>query len=208
MVGPVAILGWKAHRQQSPADVRQQACANRPKLGKIVQNQPPLSYRPMSDEPQSAQHIYQELLDKIGAACGVGDFDAYSSYFHLPHLVQSFDDRMTISTRAQLHSMFKDLQRELEVHNVASMTRHCTAAEFQDADMIKGVHQVWLVSRTSEVHDSYISLTTLRCGADGWQVCKSQYAGAETCVLNTVTRKQTPPAPTGAPDTAKHAGRK
>ncbi len=146
----------------------------------------------MTDTSISARAIYQDLLDRIGAARDANDFDTYATYFCLPHLVQSFDRRAHITSREQLQKLFNDLQQELQVHNITTMARLCTGANFVDERTITGGHTVWVVNRENKLHDSYISLTTVRLGPDGWQVGDSQYAGSEGCVLDTVTSKMKP----------------
>jgi hypothetical protein len=179
------IVPWR-----SPAYLQQRACATRKIPGIIPQCQQVSGVGRMRDVPLTAIEINQALLDSIGAAFDASNFDAYARHFRLPHPVQTFDRRMVITSREQLHSMFKDLRRELDLKNVVTMTRLCTSAEFEDPDTIRAVHQVWLVTRSKQVQDSYFSLTTVCRGSDGWQVCDSQYAGKETCVLNAVTRNQ------------------
>lgn len=125
-----------------------------------------------------AQSIYQDLLEKINAALLAGNFSKYGSYFALPHIVETFEGRTTISTEEELEALFDGMRHRLEMTNVTGLTRDCTMAQFINEETIRGCHETRLITDQSVILNSYPALSTLLLLDGQWKVKNSQYASS------------------------------
>ena len=121
--------------------------------------------------------IYQRLLDEIGAAVEAQDQDSYVSYFALPHRLSTGSTTMMIETTEDLYRIFDGMRNCLALQNVKQLTRVCTAAEYVDDETIRGNHETWLVTPSSQLQQNYMALSTLRLIDGRWQVSDSLYDG-------------------------------
>lgn len=130
----------------------------------------------MTQSDELARRIYQSLLDGIGDAVRLGDFDRYIPFFYLPHILETFEDRTVIETPEAMNSMFEGIQNRMRDMDVPELKRICSVAEFDGADTIRGCHDTHLINRKSILCDAYSALSTLRLIDGHWLVAVSQYA--------------------------------
>lgn len=141
----------------------------------------------MSKAEESAQAIYQRLLDKIGAAIVEKDRGKYTNFFSLPHHLQTFEKVVVITDVAQLNHYFDKLVERLSDLGVSELTRYCIVAEFVDEDTIQGHHDTKLINRSLVILEDYVALSTLKRTDGSWKVSASQYAEAEPSIPTQIT---------------------
>lgn len=133
----------------------------------------------MSQDAESAQQIYQRLLDEIGSAIIERDRAKYVGYFLLPHQLQTFQTSVEIVTTGELEVYFDKLVERLSDLGVSELTRHCTIANYVDEEMIRGYHETKLINQSLVIVDDYLALSTLTYAGGSWKVSASQYAERE-----------------------------
>lgn len=130
----------------------------------------------MNHSNDLAFRIYQSLLDGIGDAVRLGDFDRYMPFFQLPHVLETFEKRTVIETPEVMEAMFACMQGRMRELNVRELTRSCTVAQFDGPDTIRGCHDTRLIDRDGTLRDAYSALSTLRLINGQWLVAVGQYA--------------------------------
>jgi hypothetical protein len=126
--------------------------------------------------PDRARKIYQTVLDGICKAQADDDFDAYATFFLLPHTVETFDSRSIIETRDDLRMVFAAMRDHLDRAGVIAVTRLCSVAEFAGADTIQGSHETWLVTPRHLIREHYTALSMMVRTDTGWRSASGQYA--------------------------------
>ncbi len=128
---------------------------------------------------QSAQEIFQDLLDRKSEALLTRDLRAFSSIYLLPQRLEVFEGRAHLDTEADLERLYDGLCAELEVLNIQRAESVCSKAEFVDAETISGFYETRLIVKGLQVLQSYFALSTLKCVDGVWRFAGSQYAGPE-----------------------------
>lgn len=130
----------------------------------------------MTQSDDLARRIYQSLLDGIGDAVRLGNFERYMPFFQLPHILETFEDRTVIETPAVMQSMFEGIQSRMRDMDIPELKRTCSVALFDGPDTIRGCHDTHLINSNGILCDAYSALSTLRLSDGQWQVAVSQYA--------------------------------
>lgn len=123
-----------------------------------------------------AHTIYTSVLDACGDAINLRDFSRYLPFFHLPHVLETFEGEMTVETPEELRAVFDILQNSLHELDIVELNRKCSVAQFVGPDKINALHETKLIDRSGTVQQAYTGLCTL-CQIDGqWQLTRSQFA--------------------------------
>lgn len=142
----------------------------------------------MTVPSQSAKEIYQHLLDDIGRAILEQDKDRYIGHFLLPHRLQTFERSLEITSTDVLGQYFDTLLQHIAERGVLELTRHCTLAQYVDAQTIRGYHETKLINQDMVIVEDYIALSTLTYSDARWRVSASQYAERDPSLPSRITR--------------------
>lgn len=137
---------------------------------------------------ETAQEIYQGLLDDIGRAIIERDKDRYIGYFLLPHRLQTFKASLNITSPHEFGQHFDKLIQHISELGVFELTRHCTLAQFVDAHTIRGYHETKLINQAMVIVEDYIALSTLTYSDGRWRVSASQYAEPDPSLPTRITQ--------------------
>jgi hypothetical protein len=135
---------------------------------------------------QSAQEIFQDLLDRINEAMQAREFGVFADTHIVPYRLETFEGRLFLETKAELERLYGDLLAELDVLNVQRIESICSKAEFLDPDTISGFHETKLIVKGMHIMQSYFALSTLKRVDGAWRVASGQYAGPEKTLPHTV----------------------
>lgn len=144
----------------------------------------------MTDTDDLARRIYQSLLDGIGDAVRLSDFDRYLPFFHLPHRLETFEGVIEIDTREALMNVFVSVCSRLKELDVSELARDCSVAQFDGPGTIRGCHDTRLISQDGAVRDAYSSLTTLQLFNGQWKLSNAQYAEDKVSLPSLTLRDQ------------------
>ena len=134
----------------------------------------------MKDEVPSARSVSERLLQVTGDALKTGDFETFAGCFALPHVVDTFEGRRTISSKADIREIFDCTRRYFDAHNITDLVRTCVEAEFRDPDTIASTHISRILSGTRLVQEPYPVFTILKRTEAGWKISDGQYAIQKT----------------------------
>lgn len=116
----------------------------------------------------------------------LGEFDRYLPFFHLPHVLETFEGRTLIETPQEMRFAFDHVLSGLRDIRVEEMVRICTIAQFDGPHTIRGCHDTRLLGADKTLRDAYSGLGTLRLIDGQWLVTESQFA-EETASLPSLT---------------------
>src|SRR6056297_3542704 len=77
-------------------------------------------------------HIHQHALDVTGDALRRNDFETFAHFFRVPHVVCTFTEQQTISTRTDLHLLFQNSRQQIEDAGATHRIRTSFVAEFKE----------------------------------------------------------------------------
>ena len=150
-----------------------------------------------SEDPRQ---IADFLLQETGMASQTGDFSRFQICFHLPNAVETMDGKRVIRSALEMRNLFERVRAYHQQHGVTDVVRRIVTAQFQDAATIHAIHESRLLSGAIQVHDVYQCFSELRRFDDRWKIVSSQYAIADSPVLNKLlagaksTRPKTDPS--------------
>lgn len=124
----------------------------------------------------TAQDISEMLLEKTGAALLGNDFDAFAPCFHVPHVIETPDQKTVIKTKAALQAMFARVVRDYSNRNVTDLIRICEVAEFRGPFRVEATHITHMMSGNLRVQDPFPAFSVIEYIEERWQITSSQYA--------------------------------
>jgi hypothetical protein len=95
---------------------------------------------------QDAMAIYQDLLDRMGAALVAGDAAAFLHHVALPCRITTETETIVIDSEATARRHFEGFHAALRSQNVDAYTRVARSAVFAGADRIRGRHDTVITS--------------------------------------------------------------
>ncbi|MFQ6549714.1 hypothetical protein AADZ90_017320 [Aestuariibius sp. 2305UL40-4] len=136
--------------------------------------------------PDRAQRLYQEMLDRMGAAYESGDFDDYCEVIEWPFTLATFDHTITMRTRSDLRVMFDAFRKRLEQIGVTQFVRTCLAAQFQGPERIEGTHVSSCLRGGIYIEDPFPVTSIMKLRGDLWKAASSQNALPDPSLFNQV----------------------
>ncbi|MFQ6551568.1 hypothetical protein AAD018_004375 [Aestuariibius insulae] len=125
---------------------------------------------------ERAKELYQEMLDRMGAAYETGDFDAYCDAIEAPFTLATFEHEITMRTQDDLRVMFNAFRKRLDQVGVTQFVRSCIAAEFHGPEMIEGTHVSSCLRDGMYIEDPFPVTSILRRRGPHWKAASSQNA--------------------------------
>ena len=95
---------------------------------------------------RDAMAIYQDLLDRMGAALVSGDAAAFLRHVALPGTIGTETETIVIDRPDMARRHFAGFHAALRAHNVDAYTRIARSAVFAGADRIRGRHDTVITS--------------------------------------------------------------
>ena len=126
--------------------------------------------------PERAQRLYQEMLDRMGAAYESGDFEDYCEVIEAPFTLATFDHTITMQTRSDLRVMFDAFRKRLEQVGVTQFVRTCLAAQFHGPDRIEGTHVSSCLRDGTYIEDPFPVTSIMNRRGATWRAASSQNA--------------------------------
>ena len=124
----------------------------------------------------SATEISEMLLEMTGNAMLEKDFEAFARCFHLPHILETPDEKTVLKTRVALRALFDRVTHDHADRNVNNLIRICEVAEFRGPFRVEATHITHLMSGTQRVADPFPTFSVLEYIDNRWQITSSQYA--------------------------------
>ncbi len=120
--------------------------------------------------------VSQTLLDITGKALMTHDFDPFASVFLLPHEFETFDGKSLVSTRRQLHDLFRSMCSYHDSLGVTDLIRECIAAEYKSDTTIAATHLSHLMRNGTRLTEPYPVFSTLKKINGLWMITSGKYA--------------------------------
>lgn len=143
----------------------------------------------MRDDPQ-ARKIFQDMLDRCGAAMLAGDMENVLCWFTIPNTVESFEGRLVLKTEAETRALFETIMARQREQSITHMVRRVTHAEFRDTDTIWATHETRYIHHGSQLSDKpHQAFSVLHRHPDCWKVHFAQFTVDGRNPLNSAMRK-------------------
>lgn len=126
--------------------------------------------------PQTAQEIYQQVLDELTDGVMAHDYDQVRYRLALPHLMVTSTARMEMTTEAELRELVTTFSHSLRELNVTDYRRVAHECEFVTDTVISGHHTSHLLRDGVEILPSYPSMWLLEHRDGRWMVIEAQNA--------------------------------
>ncbi len=137
----------------------------------------------MTPDSLPACAVSEMLLEETRLALLAGDFDAFARHFLFPQVIETFEGRHRLNSRAELRAVFEAVCAQNRVIGLTDMVRTCIAAEFKDPDTIEATHVARLLSGTRLLQEPHTVFSILRRVGGTWKIASSQYAMREASPL-------------------------
>lgn len=132
--------------------------------------------QPEDMSPERAQQIYQQMLDRIGAAYFARDWAYFHHAIAVPHTFVTFDGQHEIADADGLRRIFDSVRQMIAERGITNYARICEAALFRSEDTIEGAHVTYLLRQGQTVSEPFPSKSILRVIDGYWRVCASDNA--------------------------------
>lgn len=130
----------------------------------------------VEDIATSAKEIYQRLLDDISLAYATDDFEAFTTYFDLPHTTYTFEKSYTIKTPDDLRTVFDNMRAQFSGLGVTDYIRVCLEADFLSETLIRGTHVTHITRKGANLEEPYPVMSHLNFTGGLWKVAQSENA--------------------------------
>ena len=156
----------------------------------------------------TAREVAENVLDATGKALLAGDFDAFASYFALPHTLETPDQKTILKTSTALRTVFDRVSAKYIENRVTELIRICDVAEFVAPDRIHATHTTHMMSGNTRLEEPFPIFSIFQRVGDDWISTASQYAVVSSSTLggalgHCLTTLNTAPAPAAATEKEK-----
>lgn len=83
---------------------------------------------------ETADSIYQRLLEKIDSSLLENGFQKCLSCVDFPRILKAFDGTISIATKDELVVIYNKTRRSSKLDGVPGLTRHCLGTEFKASE--------------------------------------------------------------------------
>jgi len=125
---------------------------------------------------QTAKEISELLLEVTGRGLLAGDFDGFSTAFHLPHTVDSPAGTYVLRAREDLRSVFQSVRKIFVAQGVTDLVRVCESAVFQSPTRVGATHVTHFMAKDRRVNNPFPTYSVLERHDGQWKIATSQYA--------------------------------
>lgn len=130
----------------------------------------------LSADGHTAREISEALLEITGKALIGNDFESFERCFHVPHLIETPDEKRVLKTQAALRRVFDCVVEDYRNRNITDLIRITEVAEFRGPFRVEATHCTHMMSRHLRVMDPFPCFSVLEFIDDRWQCTSSQYA--------------------------------
>ena len=138
---------------------------------------------------QTAKQISEMLLELTSIALLSNNFESFSVCFHVPHLIETADNKKVLKTRDDLRSVFERVVEDYQRKGVTDLVRFCEVAEFRGETRVEATHITHMMSRNQRVADPFPAFSVLEFIDGRWQSISSQYAVDKDTTVGRAIRK-------------------
>ena len=130
----------------------------------------------MSQEPESADEVVTDLLEKSGQAFLTDDFDAFHACIQLPYHLETFEGMRIVSSDAELRDLFLAVRAHPRKTNVTDMARHVVEAVYKDDDTVVATFETRLLNGNTLTQAPYPVFVVVRRDDMGWEAQQMTFA--------------------------------
>ena len=123
------------------------------------------------------------LLTLTGGALLGNNFSLFAQCFHLPHTIETGDNKCVLRTLTDLRAIFDSVVDYYAFKRVTDLVRITEVAEFRSETRIEATHITHMMSGDQRVLDPYPCYSVLEFIDDRWQTTSSQYAVDKTTTV-------------------------
>lgn len=133
------------------------------------------------------------LLELTGNAMLCNNFDRFALCFHLPHTIETADNKRVLKTKQDLRNVFENVLHDMRTRQVTALVRYCEVAEYRTDTRIEATHISHMMSGDLRVVDPFPVFSVLEFVDGHWQIMSSQYAvDNQTTVGRAIARPAQP----------------
>lgn len=124
----------------------------------------------------TAKEVSEMLLKQTGDALLSNDFALFAQCFHLPHTIETGDNKRVLKTFAEMRAVFDSVVGDYARKRVTDLVRITEVAEFRSDTRIEAAHMTHMMSGDQRVTDPFPCFSVLEFIDDCWRSTASQYA--------------------------------
>lgn len=119
---------------------------------------------------QSAKEIYQERMDIATNAFFNWDFEGVRKTLFFPTLIETDDKVVRLETWEDYFPWILGYRKKMDAYGVTSYHRICRQAMsgYMDSDRIEGIHETYILHKTTPVVEPYLVQATLIRSNGAW----------------------------------------
>ena len=125
---------------------------------------------------ETAQEIFETLLQITRDALLAGDFENFQECFQLPHFIASAQDKMVLETREDMIHVFQKVTHDYTRKQITDLIRVCEIAEYRTPTRIEAAYLTTMMSGNQHVGDSFPCFSVIELIDGRWKITSSQYA--------------------------------
>lgn len=130
----------------------------------------------MKVQEHNAFPIIKTILDGTAWALLNKCFPSFLQYFHVPHVVETFETSRIVNTVEEFERLFNQLTTEYEKHGTTDLVRNCLEVKFRDQDTILSTHEARVMNGSRLMWGPYPVLSEIKRYGSDWKVVKTSYA--------------------------------
>lgn len=128
---------------------------------------------------ETAHEVSEYLLKVTGDSMMNNDFDTFSSAFHLPHTITTFEATSVLRTLKDMRRVFCNVRAHYIRIGVTQLVRYSVAATFKTPDRVEATHVAHLMNGARQLAEPSSVFSVLERIERRWQITSSQYAIAD-----------------------------
>ena len=125
---------------------------------------------------QTAKQVSEMLLELTGTALLNNNFNLFSQCFHVPHVIETAENKKVLKTLDDLEFVFDSVVEDYRRKRVTNLVRICDVAEFRSDTRVEATHITHMMSGDVRVADPFPVFSVLELIDGGWRGTSSQYA--------------------------------
>ncbi|MEM6305831.1 MAG: hypothetical protein AAF744_14020 [Pseudomonadota bacterium] len=125
---------------------------------------------------QTAEDVSQMLLDLTGEALLSNRFETFAACFHLPHMIETADQKRVLRTRRELQAVFDSVTDDYRRKRITALVRVCDVAEFKSDTCVHATHTTHMMAGQQRIGEPFPNFTVIEHIDGRWQCTSTQYA--------------------------------
>ena len=116
------------------------------------------------------------LLRQTGEALLSNNFELFAQCFHLPHTIETGDNKRVLNTLEDMRTVFNSVVDDYALKRVTDLVRITEVAEFRSDTRIEAAHITHMMSGDQRIKDPFPCFSVLEFIDGCWRSTGSQYA--------------------------------